>query len=311
MRIVFFGSSEFSLPFLEYLFLERKDELWVVTCLDRPKGRGLKILPNPVKEFCLKNNLRVYQFKDINSLEAKDSLKKFEPDLFVVVAYGQIFSKEILEIPKIFSINVHASLLPKYRGAAPINWAIINGEKETGISIIKMEEKVDCGPIILQKNIAIDIDDDSFTLEEKLKDLGKIILIEAIKKIEEGDFSLTIQDKRYVSFAPKLKKRDGLIDWNKSAIIIHNLIRGCRGWPSAFTYYKSKLLKIHKSNYVQSTGIDNYLPGEVIDISKEGILVACGKDRILIKKLQMEGKREMSAEEFICGHKIAKGEILG
>jgi methionyl-tRNA formyltransferase len=311
MNILFFGSSKFSLYFLEYLFLKRKDNLIVITSLDKPKGRGLKISFNPVKEFCLKHSLKVYQFENINDLVVREFLKNLNPDIFVVVSFGQIFSKELLEIPKIFPINVHASILPKYRGAAPINWAIINGEKKTGISIIKMEEKMDAGAIILQKEIEISIDDNVLTLEKKLADLGCPLLVEAIERIEKNNFSLIPQNQKDVSFAPKLKKKDGLIDWNKDAFSIYNLIRGCFGWPSAFTYYKGKLLKIHRAEYSMDREIKSINPGEILEVSKKGILVSCAKGFILIKELQIESKRKMSVEEFIRGHKIETGERLG
>jgi len=311
MNIVFFSSSQFGLCFLEYLFLKRKDNLFVITGLDKPKGRGLKILANPIKDFCLKNNLNFFQFGNINSSEAKEKIKSVNPDLFIVIAFGQIFSPELLKIPRIFCINVHASLLPKYRGAAPINWAIIKGEKKTGISIIKMEEKMDAGAIILQKEIEISIDDNALTLEKKLIDLGKPLLIEAIERIENNNFSLIPQSQDNVSFAPKLKKEDGLIDWNKDALSIYNLIRGCFGWPSAFTYFKGKLLKIHKAEYLMDKEMKNINPGEILEVSKKGILVSCGRGYILIKELQIESKRKMTVEEFIRGHKIEAKERLG
>ncbi|MCM8792385.1 MAG: methionyl-tRNA formyltransferase [Candidatus Omnitrophica bacterium] len=312
MNIVFFGSSNFSLYFLEHLFNKRNDVLTVITVTDKPKGRGLKLSITPVKEFCLKNNIKVYQFDNINSVHSKETLEKLKADLFVVVSFGQIISKEILEIPKLFSINVHASLLPKYRGAAPINWAIIKGEKETGISIIKMVEKLDAGPIILQRKIDIDITDDASSLEKKIAYLGKELLIQVIENIENNNLFLLPQNDKEATFAPKLKKRDGLIDWSKSAEEIYNLIRGCYGWPSAFTYYNDKLLKIYKAEYLSEPQLESdYLPGQITDIMPKAIIVNCRKSKLLIKELQLEGKKRMTASEFICGYKIKKGEILG
>jgi len=309
MNIVFFGSSLFSLHFLQHLFLNRKDNLTVITTPDKPRGRGFKILSNSIKEFCLKNGLKFYQYEDINSLPAKQDLNAINADLFLVVAFGQRFSKETLEIPRLFSMNIHASFLPKYRGAAPINWAIIKGEKQTGISIIKMEEKIDAGPVILQKKLDIDDRDDVSALTEKLICLGKEMLIEALEKIESNNVVFMPQDEKEASFAPRLKKKDGLIFWEKPAQAVYNLIRGCYGWPSAFTYYKKKLLKIHKAEYIKYEG--KAKPGEIVDVAPEGILVACAQDGILIKELQLESKRRMPVEDFLCGYKINIGEKLG
>jgi len=234
------------------------------------------------------------------------------PDLFVVIAYGQILSSGILNIPKIFSVNVHASLLPKYRGAAPINWALIKGEKTTGITAIKMAKEMDAGPIILQKEIEVSNDDTAITLEGKLSGMAAQLVLAVLSSLEENDYNLMPQDEDNIGFAPKLKKEDGRIDWNKPAWDIYNLIRGCISWPGAFTYYKGKLLKIYKarvSSQVRKFASSN--PGEILEASKEGIVVSTGKGNIIIEELQIEGKRRMKAEEFISGHKISAGDRLG
>jgi len=284
----------------------------VVTQPDKKKGRGLHLEQTAIKTKALELGLKVYQPPGINMTDAIDFLKKFEPDLFVVVAYGQILSKEILSIPKIFSLNAHASLLPRYRGAAPINWAIINGDNQTGVSIIKMNEAMDAGPIILEKNIEIAPADTSLTLEDKMASLAAELLAEVIKSIENKNYKLTTQDENNVSFAPKLKKENGVIDWNKPAADIHNLVRGVLPWPGAFTYYKGKLLKIYKAQVSGSP--DHQIgesPGQVIQVSKEGIIVATGNGNLIIKELQIEGKRRMTVEEFISGYKISLGDRLG
>ena len=310
MNIVFFGSSDFSLAFLKSILSSQYNVEAVVTQPDRPKGRGLKLSQTPVKEFSLKNGLSVFQPESINTQEAVGFLKKLNPDLFVVVAYGEILPKRVLDIPKIFSINVHASLLPKYRGAAPINWAIINGETSTGITIIKMDAGLDTGAMILQKSINIDENDDAFILEEKLSKLAGPLLPESLERIKNKNYSLRPQDESKSSLAPKLKKEDGRIEWNKSAVEIRNLIRGCIIWPTAYTYYQNKQLKIFKAKVLPSV-IKYSTPGEVVEISKVGISVATGKDNLLIEELQIEGKRKMQVSEFISGHKILKGEIIG
>lgn len=310
MNIVFFGSSNFSLPFLGSILSSDNHILAVVTKSDKPRGRHLILSSTPVKEAAVKNELLVYQPETVNADESIEFLKSLNPDLFVVVAYGEILSRKILEIPRIFSINVHASLLPKYRGAAPINWTLINNETSSGITIIKMIEGLDAGPVILQKSIPIDSDDNANTLEEKLCQHGRQLLLEALEKIKNNNFSLTAQNESGVSFAPKLKKKTGVIDWTKSAFEIYNLLRGCAGWPNVFTYCQGKQLKIFKAMIIPfDSGL--HRPGEVVSIDKEGILVATGKDSFLIQELQIEGRKIMKAPEFVMGHKVKLGEIFG
>jgi len=312
MEIVFFGSSNFAVPSLEALSESKHKIICVVTQPDRRGGRGLLRSSTAIKTIALSKGLRVYQPDNINDPQSIKFLQRFCPDLFIVISYGQILSSSILNIPKIFSVNLHASLLPKYRGAAPINRAIINGETLTGITIIKMNERMDAGEIILQKRVDIEPADTEITLQEKLAKEGPDLLSECLNKIEEGSLSLLKQDVTLVSFAPKLNKNDGLIDWQKEGVKIQNLIRGIEGWPVAFTYYKGKILKIYKATVFSTS--DNRLagqPGEVVKVAKEGILVAAGKDNLLIEELQLEGGRRMNVEEFICGHKISIGEILG
>jgi len=309
MNIIFFGSSDFSVPSLEALLSSQHRVLCVVTQPDAKKGRGLKQAETAVKKVAENLNIRIYQPECVNSTEAVKFFKTLNPDLFVVIAYGQILSEEILKIPKIFAMNIHASVLPKYRGAAPVNWALINGEKTTGISLIKMTSKMDAGPLILQKGIEIDPQDDAFSLENKLSILGAEALVFALEVIGHYEYSLKEQDKSGVSFAPKLKKEDGRIEWAKTAVDIHNLIRGCAGWPGAFTYYKDKLLKIYKGKVATSERCNITMPpGEIIKVSQSGIVVATAKDEYVVQELQIEGKRKMSSQEFILGHKISVGE---
>ena len=310
-NIVFFGSSEFAVPSLRALIAGGYKVSCVVTQPDRQKGRGLSLAPTVIKTVAEESNLKIYQPQRINIPEAIKFLKDLNPDLFVVISYGQILSREILEIPKTFSINAHASLLPKYRGAAPINRALINGERTTGVTLMKMTEKMDAGPIILQKNAEIDDEADYLTLEAKLSQVAAELLVDSLKPIEKGNYKLRDQDEGSVSFAPKLKKEDGCIDWDKPAADIYNLIRGCVSWPGAFTYYQGKLLKIYKAGVsLQVSKFASSVPGEILEASKEGIVVSTGRGNISIKELQIAGKRRMRAEEFISGHKISAGEVL-
>lgn len=310
MNIIFFGSSQFAVPSLKALLETEHRILCVVTQPDREKGRGLHLEGTPVKACALESGLKIYQPLRINTSEAVDFLKNLNADLFVVIAYGQILSKEILNIPKILAINAHASILPKYRGAAPINWALINGEKTSGVTIIKMTEKMDAGPVIAKKEIGVTETDTAITLEEKLSGLSAQILIETLGSIEKNAYKLTPQDEAGSTLAPKLKKEDGLINWKKSAHDIYNLVRGCIVWPGAFSNYKGKLLKIYKASVCAALSDNISEPGEIVGISKEGISVATGKDNLVIEELQIEGKKRMKAEEFIVGHKIQEGEKL-
>ncbi|MCM8763210.1 MAG: methionyl-tRNA formyltransferase [Candidatus Omnitrophica bacterium] len=307
MDIVFFGSSRFAVEPLNKLLSSENKIVCVVTQPDQKQGRGLKLSFTPIKEMAIKNNLNFYQPQDLASSKTIDFLKKLSADLFVVVAYGKILPQKLLDVPKIFAINLHASLLPKYRGAAPINWAIIKGEKETGISIIKMNQYMDAGEIILQKKIPIDNTDTNITLSQKLSHLGSEMLLEAIDLIANNKYNLVPQDEAVVSFAPLLKKEDGLIDWKKPARDIYNLIRGCLVWPGAFTHYKNKILKIWEA-VVNHQMVSEAEPGTIINLSKEGILVKTGQQNLLIIKLQLESGKAMSAYDFLQGHKLNIGD---
>jgi methionyl-tRNA formyltransferase len=306
MNIVFFGSSKFAAFSLKEVVASRHRVVCVVTQPDKQKGRGLHFAGTVIKSIASQAGINIYQPSNVNALDTAKLLKDLNPDLSVVIAYGQILSQEILDIPKIFSINVHASLLPNYRGAAPINWAIIKGEKKTGITIIKMTDQMDAGQILFQKETDINDFDTAITLEDKLSALAAESLLTALSSIEDNNYNLQPQDERNVSFAPKLKKEDGRIDWSQPAQEILNLIRGCINWPGAFTYYNDKLLKIYKARVLPyERSLDSPLPGSIMDVSKEGITVVTGKDRIIIEELQIEGKRIMSAKDFIAGHKIS------
>lgn len=311
MRIVFFGSAHFAVPSLEALIKGSYEICAVVTQPDKKKGRHLHLGPTDVKSVAQKAGLKIFQPEDVNSADSVKYLNSLSADLFVVIAYGQILSQQVLDIPKNFSINLHASLLPKYRGAAPINWAIINGEKQTGISVIKLIRKMDAGPLLTRKEVSITGTDDSIILEEKLRKLGAELLIEALKSIKDKTYKLLEQDEKKVVLAPKLKKNDGCIDWNSPADEIYDKIRGCLPWPSAFTCYKGKLLKVYKASAEQDLALPNNLkPGEAF-IDKNRVVVKTGKGVLAIEELQLESAKRMSAKDFIHGHKIKTGDILG
>ena len=310
MKIIFFGSSYFAVPLLSALLSSGYKPSCVVTQPDKHKGRGFKLSGTEVKETALKHKLAVYQPQNVNSADAIDFLKAKKPDLFIVVAYGQILSDSILSIPKIFSLNIHASLLPQYRGAAPVKWAIINGEAVTGVTAIKMIKKMDAGPIIFQEKVDVDPRDTGITLEGKLIKTGTNVLLAALRLIEDNRYCLSFQDETKATYAPSLQKESGKIDWDKPAEEIYNLIRGCLKRPGAFTYLDKKRIKIYTSEMASFPGAQKYAPGEIIAVSKNGIGIASGKGTLLIKELQPEGRRIMSAAEFIAGHKIKVGDIL-
>ncbi len=315
MNIVFLGSSGFAVPALSRIISSSHKISCVVTQPDRLKGRGLSPSCTEVKKIAEAHKLLVYQPENINTRESAEFLKRLNPDIFAVVAFGQILSQEILSIPKILCLNLHASLLPKYRGAAPIRRAIIKGETQTGLTIIKMVEKLDAGPIILQKKVDIEDSDDALTLEERLSGIGSDFLRQALDLIQDNKYNLMNQDERKATSAPRLKKQDGLIHWDKSARDIFNLIRGCAGWPGGFTCYQGKILKIHKASFpLPACAPGSRLagqPGEISQISKEGITVATGEGNLLIEQLQIEGKKKSTAQEFVSGYRISVGGILG
>lgn len=312
MKIVFFGTSEFALAPLARLISSKHQVLAVVTQPDRKKGRDLKLSPPPTKVLVMTKSIPVYQPQDASSAESAAYLKKLGADLFVVISFGQILKDNILSIPSLYSINIHGSILPKCRGAAPTNWAIINGERSSGVTIIKMNERMDEGDIILKKEIPIDGEDTNITLSEKLSDLGTEALIETIGLIEAGKtITFTKQDAKSATYAPKLKKEDGLIDWKGPAINIHNRVRGLLPWPGAYTHFEGKIIKILRTEILSSAMDTMAQPGKVVDIVKgKGILVRTGSEDISITHLQLEGKIAMDADSFVRGHKISGGYLL-
>ncbi len=310
MKIIFFGSAHFAVGALEALIKAKAEIVCVVTQPDKKKGRHLHVSGTDVKSTAVAAKLKIFQPESIKSKESVNFLKSLEADLFVIVAYGQIFSQEVLDIPKLMPINIHASLLPLYRGAAPINWAIINGDKQSGVTIMFVTLKMDSGPVILQKEVKIEDKDTSVILEEKLRDCGAELLIDTLKIIDSRNYRLVEQDEDKVILAPKLKKEDGLIDWGSSAVDIHNQIRGLLPWPGASTRYRGKVLKIFQSDVLPLFPNHRPVPGEVVRADKDVIIVACARGFLAIKELQLEAGKRMSAQSFIIGHKLTTGQIL-
>ncbi len=311
LNIVFLGSSDFAVESLKTL-LNRHRVLAVVTQPDRPKGRHLITAQTPVKIAAQACGLPVLQPEKINSSEAISVLRSFKADLFVVVSFGQILRQEVLTIPGFFCLNVHGSILPRWRGAAPVNWSIIKGDKTSGVTIIKMNEFMDRGDILLSKETEISNSDTAVTLSSRLSKLGAEVLLEALNLLENNRAKFSVQDEKSAVLAPKLKKEDGLIDWQNNAQSIHDKVRGLLPWPCAYTYLDNKFLKLLKTKVVSRREKDVASPGSIIDIVKnEGILVAAGSDYLLISELQLEGKRAMKAYDFYIGHKLKIGQVFG
>ncbi len=309
MKIIYMGTPDFAVPPLEALYNEGFEIPLVISQKDRPRGRGKKVHPTPVKSKAQHFKLDVYQPDNINSIESVKILEKIAPDIIVVTAYGQIIKQDILTIPKYGCINIHASLLPQYRGAAPINWAIIEGEKETGITIMKMEEGLDSGPILLQESVKIGENDDSQIIHDKLSFLGSKLIVNTLKKLKNGNIKETPQNDNKATYASKITKNMGRIDWNDSGANIKNKVRGLKPWPSAYTYYKDKNMKIHEVNIIDK--FKEGKNGEVVKVSEDRIYVNCSDSCIEIKQIQMPGKKKLRVKEYLKGNKFETGIILG
>lgn len=308
MKVIYMGTPEFAVPTLESIYNKGYDISLVITQEDKPKGRGKKFQYTPVKEKALAFGLEVYQPKNVNSLESIEKIKNLEPDFIIVAAYGQILKKEILSIPKYGCFNVHASLLPKYRGAAPINWSIINGDTETGISIMEMEEGLDTGDIVLTESIEIDESDDYITIHDKLSLLGGNLILEAMDQIVDGNAKFIKQDDSQSNYAPMIFRETGHIDWTLSGKKICNLVRGLKPWPVAYTIYNDEIVKIHKTKYIASKKSSNY--GEILQVNKEGIFVTVSDGIIIIEELQFSGKKVLTVAQYLAGNQIVVGTVL-
>lgn len=307
-KIVFFGTPSFAIPILKSL-LEGPDEvIAVVTQPDREKGRGRKVIPSPVKELALQHGITPLQPEKVREGAFQESLKALRPELIVVAAYGQILPKPILETPAYGAVNVHASLLPKYRGAAPIVWAILEGEKVTGVTTMLMDEGMDTGAILLQRETLIDAEETAETLHDRLALLGAPLLTETVEGMKRGDIHPIPQDHSKASYAPPLKKEDGRVDWRKEAKEIDLQVRAFNPWPGAFTTWDGRLLKIYYGGVRE--GRPGGKAGTVVWVGSDFIEVETGKDSFLIKEVQLEGKRRMSVRDFLAGHSIPVGTVF-
>lgn len=303
------GTPDFAANSLRALWESEDEIVAVVTQPDREQGRGRRTVPSPIKVLAQERQIPALQPEKISDPHFFSRLKDYEPELIVVVAYGQILSKAILSLPRFGCINVHASLLPRYRGAAPIQWAIIIGEERTGVTIMQMDEGMDTGDILLQKEISIETEDNLETLSDRLSRLGADALLETLKLLKPGKLKAKAQNSSQASYAPRLSKEDGEIDWGKGAGEINNLIRGMNPWPGAFTYLEGKTLKIFGAKAIEKKAGNR--PGVINGISPQGIEVATGDGSLLIAEVQLESKRRMAIADFLQGHRVEEGKELG
>ncbi len=307
MRVIFMGTPDFATGTLEEIVLAGHEVVGVVTQPDKPKGRGKTLMPTPVKEVAMKYNLPVYQPKKVREPEFVEVLRGLKPDVMVVAAFGQIISKEILEMPKYGCINVHASLLPAYRGAAPIQWAVINGDKESGVTIMQMDEGIDTGDMIEKVVVPIAEDETGGSLFDKLSQAGAKLCVKVLQDLEDGKAVREKQPEESTTpYARMINKKMGAIDWEKPAKEIEQLIRGLNPWPSAYTRLQGKTLKIWKAEVLLEHSQE--APGQITEVTKDSIVVQTGQGRLKILELQLEGKKRMDAASFLRGYALKEGE---
>jgi methionyl-tRNA formyltransferase len=304
------GTPDFAIPSLDLLLENGYQVILVITQPDKHKGRGKKLSMPPVKEFALSHNIDVFQPQKLRSPEVVNILKSYNPDFFVTAAYGKILPKEVLEIPKFGCINVHASLLPFYRGAAPIQWSVVNGEKVTGVTTMLMDEGLDTGDILLKEEVQIEADMTGGELHDILGTVGARLLIKTLREMKEQKVEPIPQDHSRSSYAAMLKKEDGLLDWSKRSQEIHDKVRGFNPSPGAYTFYEGQKMRIWKTSVETDLCVEAD-PGTVLGVSREGIIVATGDYAIRIEEVQFDSCRRMCVGDYLCGHKIYEGETLG
>lgn len=307
MRVVFMGTPDFAVPVLEALTESKHEVVAVVTQPDKRKGRGKEMQYAPVKTAALNHGIEVYQPAKVKDEEFQNVLRDINADVIVVVAFGQILPPSIIHMPKYGCINVHASLLPKYRGAAPIQWAVIDGEKETGITTMQMDEGLDTGDMMLKEVVPVDEKETGGSLHDKLAACGGKIILETLQKVEDGTVTYTKQDDSKSNYAKMLDKNLGKIDFTKKAVEIERLIRGLNPWPSAYTKLNGKTLKIWDADVLEG---ENETPGKIVNITKDQIWISTGEGILAVNELQLEGKKRMNTEDFLRGYKM-ENAVLG
>jgi len=306
-RIIFMGTPDFACPTLQGLIERGENIVAVVTQPDRPKGRGQKLMPPPVKEVAEKYGIPVYQPLKVRNPDFVDIIRELKPDAVVVVAFGQILPKTLLDIPQHGCINVHASLLPRYRGAAPLNWCIVNGETETGVTTMLMDVGLDTGDMLLSQRTPLDKNEDIVSLHDRMATMGADLLLETLDRIATGDITPQQQNSDDTCYAPMLKKEDGVISWHADARTIHNLVRGLAVWPGASTVIDNQVLKILRTRIGEGSGE----PGTVLQAAKGHFEVACLTGSLFLQELQLAGKKRLDSASFLAGFPVSVGTVLG
>lgn len=309
MRVVFMGTPDFAVPALQALADSRHEVTLAVTQPDKPKGRSGKLSMSAVKSCAVSLGIPVFQPAKVKNEEAVERIRREHPDVIVVAAYGQILSEELLNIPGYGCLNIHGSLLPKYRGAAPVQWAVINGEEKSGLTIMQMDKGLDTGDILLQEETALQSEETAGSLYDRLSAMGGPLILKALDLLEEGTLTRRPQPAEGSSYAKMLKKEDGLIDFGKPAAGICRLVRGLNPWPSAYTYYEGKMLKIWSASAKASPR--GAAPGTVTAVTKDEIRIACGDGELILHEIQLEGKKRMQVHDFLLGTHVREGEMLG
>lgn len=309
MKIVYMGTPEFAVAPLKAILEAGHEVCCVVTQPDRPKGRGSRVQMSPVKEFAAAHEIPVFQPPKIKAAESIEKLKELGADAFVVAAFGQILSEEILRMPRFGCINIHASLLPAYRGAAPIQQVILDGEKESGVTIMQMDAGIDTGDILLQRAVPIEKAETDISLGVKLSEVGATLILDALAGLEEGTLSACRQKEEESSYAKMLTKAMGLVDFAVPADVIERKVRGLYSWPGAYTFYQGKMLKIYRADVLEEAPDGE--AGSVSDVTKDAIIVNTGKGKLALLEVQPEGKRRMAVRDFLAGNQIGKGQKLG
>lgn len=309
MKIIFMGTPDYAAAALEALLEAGHEVTAVVTQPDRAKGRSGQVQCTPVKECAVRHGIAVLQPVRLKAPEAVEELKKYEADVCVVAAFGQILSKEILALPRFGCVNIHASLLPKYRGAAPINQCIIDGEQETGVTIMQMDAGIDTGDILTQKKVIIEDKETAETLFDKLSQAGAALIVETLPMLERGEITPVKQDESLACYVKMMDKSRGKIDWASDAVSIERLVRGLNPWPSAYTFCQGKTVKIWRSDAVVAEAAQQ--PGTIVSVGKDFFDVACGSGNLRIYELQLEGKKRMDTKSFLLGNPWRAGMLLG
>lgn len=318
MKIIFMGTPDFAVVPLEEIYKAGHEIVLIVTQPDKPRGRSGKLAPSPVKSWALEHDIEVFQPKKIRGEDAVEYLSKIECDIAVVAAFGQILPKSVLDMPRFGCINVHASLLPKYRGAAPIQWAILNGEKKSGVTIMQMGEGLDDGDMLLTREVILDGTETGGSLFDDLAQLGGKAVVEALELIEQGSINPVKQDESAATHVSMINKELGRINWSDTAERIERYVRGLNPWPSAYSSFKGKNLKIWRSHVVPSEELDSkgvnpadYMEGQVCFVNKKCVFVATGEGVLSLDEIQLEGKKRMEIAPFLLGNDVLLGEELG